>query len=470
MESEGSETASVPAASPALRRRLYLVIVISVCYGFSAGFYLAGYRDVVKGIRSEVRTENRFRQTSRYLSGLSRELTAAILDSDKGASERHLPKIQELSEELHESVRLLVRLSSSSGLRREVEEEDGEVQAAIGALGGQYTKAKIETALVRLDTLSERIEEVRDRIEKTEEDLFRKGVDRLVTSSRFAAVGTLATLVLLVLVFFDVLDALQEPLVLEEELAAVSENAEFRSRIAAITGESPEAASRRRWDVRLTRILSDCRTHVSFEAVAVSDCYRVELWGKLYKWAGHVKSFQRLFTPAFGRVSWRILLLLHGNSVSCPVPVVYRKIGGKGYTRGALMLASHVGPVTSLKQFLRSGFGGLSADRRLAFCEALAAFVSSLHRLGVCNFKPRYLYLRAPASGSEREAFYLFDLDKAFAGFGGPGFVGRFLQRRDLRRLRRLLAPYLTLEEREAFDTALAVGRLSSEADDLPTR
>ena len=238
---------------------------------------------------------------------------------------------------------------------------------------------------------------------------------------------------------------------IERELARVAAGGVFQGRMELL--RPPAHRDGGRWELNLVRIRSDRKSHVVFEAEARSGDARVLLWGKRYRWVGFVKSFQRLFLPAYDSATWNILCAMHNAGMASPVPIVWERVRRRGVPVGGIILAEHIGQVEQLQGFIRAGFALLPAERRAALLDKLAGLVNRLHALDVYDFTPRYFW-GSGWSGGEI-TLYLFDLDKAHLLRSVPAFIKRHYRSRGIRRLKRLIEQFATPDELAAFEQRL---------------
>lgn len=278
-----------------------------------------------------------------------------------------------------------------------------------------------------------------------------------------AGIAFLLSLWVLLTVLSDVTSESYDPAALEEEVAELAADAQFRTRINLLLPPEERGDAQADWELRTTRRFPEQRTHQCFEAVASRDGKEVKLWGRRYKWAGYAKSFQRVMLPAFAEATWRALCLMHNNALSAPVPVVYKRLRAGPFKAGAIVLMEHVGQVQSVKSFLNAGFCLLDRQEQGAFLQRLVGFLHSLHDLDIYGIKTRYLHgkrLKTP----ERMQLYLFDLDKVLLWRGCPGLIAGMFRRKDHRRLLRQLEPVVNHARLSEVREWLSAG--SEEAED----
>ena len=213
------------------------------------------------------------------------------------------------------------------------------------------------------------------------------------------------------------------------------------------------------WQLQLTRRFPEQRTHVCFEALASCNEKRIRLWGRRYKWAGYVKSFQRILWPAFAEATRRALCLMHNNGLCCPLPILYKRLRAGPFKAGGIILMEHVGNVVSARDFLRSEFCLLSTKQQDEFLARVTSFIHSLHDLGIYGVKPRYLHGKHMHPSGEKTLIYLFDLDKVLLWTSCPSLIARMLCRKDYCRLLRELEPLLSRARLETVQTCLETGR-----------
>lgn len=268
----------------------------------------------------------------------------------------------------------------------------------------------------------------------------------------WAAVAAAAAGLLLALsMASDMLQEAMGPVNLAAELAELAQSEQFQARMGLLGSQAGTDGQAAPWSLRLERVTSDRRTHLVFLAVASRAGRDVPLWGKRYKWTGHLKSLQRLLWPAYGTATWEILSTMHSRGMGGPVPIACQVLRARRLPVGRILLAERVGPTENLRGFLARDYPLLPPERRMALAAALGSFIRRLHDVGIYDLSPRYYYGAGLDGPPERVRFYLFDLDKARIAFSPPAWLARLRRARDDRRILRLLRRHATHEEMAAL-------------------
>ncbi len=231
---------------------------------------------------------------------------------------------------------------------------------------------------------------------------------------------------------------------LDEELSNVAQTPQFVARINLLRGGAAPLGQDARWELSLAGSVSERRTHLSFEALARCGEERIALWGRRYKWAGYLKSFQRVLFPAFENAYWQGICVLHANGLPGPVPVVHSRFPKAPFGSGGMLLMGHLGKLQSLKEFIKSEFCLFAPAAQQKLMEHLVEFLHNLHSAGLHRISLRYIHasnLQDPDGGLQ---LYLLDLDKVLLWPRCPRFVASLLRRMDFRRIQRDLQPYLS--------------------------
>ncbi len=419
-----------------------------------------------RGAQAKVRLATRVAQDAAAALVLTERLRARVALDSASAPPRPdagEPAVSdELLEEHAEAVEAV--LADLAAARHEAFERKLKHEAAEGK--GLAARVLAATAPGRRADLAAAARRLRDHLDSLEDALEEStaGATAVLLNEhslalRWLRVGLWATVAALAAALAlaasaasEVLQEAMGPVNLEAELAEVAKSDQFQARMALLGSRAAPGAEAPQWSLRLDRVTSERRTHLVFLAVASRAGEDVPLWGKRYKWTGHLKALQRLFWPAYGAATWEILSTMHSRGMGGPVPIACRVLRARRLPVGSLLLAEWVGPTQSLRAFLDSDYPLLPPERRLTLLAALGRFLRRLHDAGIYDLCPRYYYGAGLDGPAERMRFYLFDLDKARIAFSPPAWLARLRFARDERRLIRLLRRYATHEELAALE------------------
>ncbi len=248
---------------------------------------------------------------------------------------------------------------------------------------------------------------------------------------------------------------------LRSALAVIAHDPGFQANVIRLMGEKSrdEGHSVRadaRWSLRLDRIAKERSTHWGLEATVVCEQLAIPLWGRLYKPIAHLKSWQRLIAPSYGRATWKILHRMHDRGLVSPMPIYYGLVKGRGWLPHRLLLAEHVGNLRELQEDLQNDSLRMDESGRMQLFEQLAQFANRLHAIGIYSFSLRYFHIAAEPIRTGRHKFYLCDLDKALLWSpSARGSIHRLLRRKDIDRLGRQIHRYAGQEAAEHFLAAI---------------
>ncbi len=417
------------SARRTLRRRIAMIGLCCALCAVAVVMLVLGLGRLKEVQRSDLTLQDLRRRLTGYLHQMDREVTLLTLDIDVDGTS--VERLQGWAEEGNEALSDLRdgfgRLLDEQPVYQQMQEEWTELAGADISQGWQRYR-------VDLSAFSDHLDSTFDGMEQS------LAVSRQ-TAYAFCMAGAFAVGLCLLLcawifmtVLSDVASDSYDPDLLEQEVAALAENAQFKARIRLLLPEGEREDTGHDWQLSLTRRLKDQRTHICFEAMARHSNCEVRLWGRRYKWAGYLKSFQRVFFPAFSQATWRAACLMHNAGMGAPVPVVHKRLRVGPFKAGAIVLIEHVGKVESVREFLRSGFCLLSEAQQDVWLQRVADFLDDLHGLDIYGVKPRYLHgqhLRDP----DRMRLLLCDLDKVLLWANCPGLVARMCRAKDRARL-----------------------------------
>jgi len=412
-----------------LRRRIWLVAL-------SGAFSVAGVFLLLVGLarlqavqRRDSELQGLYRLVLSYTAEMQREVTILNLQGTSASAEHLLGLVEECEEALADM------RDASGGLLQE--------QPAFEQMANEWNELSLgerHNGWARYATDLEAFEEHLDSVREGLEERLMLARQTAVTFCGAgvvaASIAALLSVWVLLTVLSDIASESYDPKRLGEEVAALATNPHFKTHINLLLPAGEREDTNDDWELRVTRCFPGKRTHVCFEAAASRNGKQINLWGRRYKWAGFVKSRQRIFFPAFSEATWRALCLMHNNGLGSPVPIVFKKLRAGPFKGGAIILMEHVGEVKSVRQFLESGFCLLSRAEQDAFLHRVVALLHSLHRLGIYGIKPRYLHGKR-MEDVHRMQLYLFDLDKVLLGRAWPALIGGMLRSKDYHRLLR---------------------------------
>ncbi len=418
-----------------LRRRIVLVALCSAFSVAAVPLLVVGLARLRGVQRRALELQAKHRDVLVYLAKMHKEIMLLEMGAEFASAER----LQGLSEEWEEAVEDLRdsfgRLMSRQPAYEEMQEEWAEL-APVRHTGWARYGTDLGAFEGHLDSVCE----------AAEEDLaLAHQMAMMFCGVGIAAAGIafLLSLWVMLTVLSDVASESYAPEKLEKEVEELAESDQFKSRVKLLAGSECTDDAAGDWKLQLTRRFPGKRTHVCFEATASHNGKQIQLWGRRYKWAGYLKSFQRICFPAFGRATWRALCLMHNNGLGSPVPIVFKGLRAGPFKAGSIILMEHVGEVSSVRQFLKSDFCLLSRQEQDTFLQRLVAFLHCLHRLGIYGIKARYLHGKG-LEDPDRMQLYLFDLDKVLIWASCPSLVSGILRGKDHRRLLREVEPALS--------------------------
>ncbi|MFO8006843.1 MAG: lipopolysaccharide kinase InaA family protein [Candidatus Brocadiia bacterium] len=435
-----------------------MLVALGAAFGIAAVLLLVvGLARLRTVQRRDSELQGLHRDLLRYVAEMRQEVTFLELGAGAASAER----LEGLVEECSESVEYLETdfgdLLEGQPAYEEMQEEWTELVSA-----GRNGWARYATDLAAFEG---HLENVREGVEENLA-LARQ------TAAAFCGAGVIAASMasflsvwVLLTVLSDIASESYDPGKLEEEVASLAESDQFKSRIKLLADlECPDDTAGD-WELRLARRFPEKRTHVCFEATASRNGKQVSLWGKRYKWAGFVKSHQRICFPAFGEATWRALCIMYNNGLDCPAPIVFKRLRAGPFKAGAIILMEHVGEVQSVRNFLSSEFCLLSEDQQVQFLRQATSFLHSLHNLGIYGVKPRYLHGRNMRAPNAETRLYLFDLDKVLLWKSCPSWIAGMLVGKDHRRLIRKLEPMLSNARLETVKAWLQKGRAEKDEE-----
>jgi len=248
-----------------------------------------------------------------------------------------------------------------------------------------------------------------------------------------------------------------DPARLRDELKRIAATERFMARINLLRRDAPGPAPGG-WDLSLDKVMYERRTHVCFTATARAGDEEALLWGRCYKWAGWVKSIERIVLPTYHKVYWTALWTLHANNIPGPLPVACATIHDGPFRRGSFVLMEHLGALEKLPRFVSGRFSLLEPAAQREVLQRFADLVAVLHAAGIYRIKPRHVHLRKTDDPQARSELFMLDLDKIILWPNCPAFVARVLRRRDerniLRQLKRRLTQPLFAELRQLLAAA----------------
>ena len=446
------------------RRRFTTLMVVLALLGASIAAQLAGRHDA----QEKVRRATRLAHNATRALVLTERLRGRLVQDSAPAAAAPAAREPAVTAGLLEEHGVAVRdvLADLAEMRREAYErrlreeatEWQDLAAGFLAAASAERRGDLAAATRLLDHL--------DSLEDALEEGMASATAVLLHEHAFAlrwlrvglwctAAAVAAALLLAAGVASEMLQEALGPVNLEAELAELAETGQFQARMALLSSCGAPAAEATPWDLRLERVISERRTHVVFHAVASRAGEDIPLWGKRYKWTGHLKSLQRLFWPAYATATWEILSTMHSRGMGGPVPIACRVLRIRRLPVGSILLAQRVGPTCNLRAFLANDYPLLAPEQRLALVRELARFVRRLHDAGVYDLSPRYYHGTGIDGPPERMRLYLFDLDKARIALSPPAWLARMRHARDERRLIRLLRRHATHQELATLRTHL---------------
>lgn len=411
--------------------------------------------------------------TLRVLLRIQYECTTVLAGYDEADLELFRGETSELIGEMGEHARRLAGLYSGLGL-------DDHAQNLRQELQGMQERARTirqseDIGRQEVASLAEDVRNLEDILLAADAASHTAITDRTEYSRTLDSMAWVCLLLTVCLglmgVFLVVSDVLNEslaPVNLEEELEELESSPELQVRLRKLLPDSEGSEQPGlEWKVELTENVKWHRTHITFEAVAKRGQTHIKLWGKRYRWAGVMKSFQRVFEPGFGRGTWNILCRMYNQGFDCPFPVAFQKLKRGPFTVGAMLLAEHLGTISQVKTFLRTDFMFLNEDARMLFVEQMVSYWNRLHDLGLHSLSPRYLHGKNMDNPEQQEpGFYLFDLDKVGLSWGHGGKWHNLCVALDNRRLRRFLRDHLSAEEMARCEELLDSGATETEMAD----
>lgn len=444
----------LPSDRKAVLRRVW--IFAGVIVFVLAAIFLTFHSNRVsrKTLRQQSDIAENGTQTLRVLLSLQSECATAVASYEEVDREVFRAHVSELVQDATEDGSLLAALYADLGL----EDYSTHLRADLQELEARWQEVLQKETLEREDIVL--VSEDTRRLEDTllaadaashavinDQAQYSQEVDAVAWGCLLVTVGLGVTGV--VLVISDLLNEALTPVDVEGELKMAEESPELQYRLQKLLAETPSTDEcDSRWSLELTKVMRRHRTHITFEAVAVRGEHRVKLWGKRYRWAGVIKSFQRVFEPGFGKGSWKIVRRMYNQKLDCPFPVTCRRLKHGPWTVGSILLTEHVGDLTQVKTFLKTQFVFMDDDGRMRFLKRMIAWWNSLHSIGLHSLSPRYLHGKRLGDPERKDpVFYLCDLDKVGMSWGSGGTWHKLCLALDNRRLRRWLKTNLTGRE-----------------------
>lgn len=434
-----------------LRRKIVLIALAGIFSVAALILLLVGLARLRSIQRLQSGLHEEHRELLSYVGQMRQEVTLLELGVEAASAERLQGLVEECTESFGDLRKDFGDILEEQPAYESTEEEWSELSSP-----GRNNWTRYGTDLSAFEG---HLECMREGIE--EELAVAQQAGRLLCGAGVvaAALTSLLCVWVLLTVLSDIVSETYDPEGLAREVESLAENNQFKSRIQLLLQSRGSDDTADNWQVELTRRFPEKRTHVCFEALASSDGNEVKLWGRRYKWAGFVKSHQRLFFPAFGEATWRALCLMHNNRSDCPVPVAFKKLRAGPFKVGAVILMEHMGEVHSVRKFLKSGFCLLSGEQQDHFLKRVVSFLSSLHEIGIYGVKPRYLHGQNMGCPGAETRLYLFDLDKVLLWKSCPSWFSTVLVCKDHCRLMRALEPVLSAERLETVRSWLREGR-----------
>ena len=169
----------------------------------------------------------------------------------------------------------------------------------------------------------------------------------------------------------------------------------------------------------------------------------IPLWGRLYKPIAHLKSWQRLIVPSYGRGTWQILNRMYDSGLDSPMPIYYATVKSGAWLPNSLLLTEHVGDILEVQTNLKNDSLHIDESGKLKLFHQLAQFANRLHAIGIYAFPLRYFHIAATHLHTDEHKFYLCDLDKALLwNPSACGLLHNLLRRKDVHRLTKQIHMY----------------------------
>lgn len=380
-----------------------------------------------------------------------RDELAALDAGDKAASFSRLDTwVTECDEELRRVNKKLRHRPESALARERMNEEWAEVvkrsrmlAAADRSSDPGDTAATLDELQVDFDFFEKSYRDTVAAALSTTNYKHRIGSYLLYVGCVAVAAAGLACCVFVASTLLDGDSEYSNPARLSDELKRIAATERFAARINLLRRDASGPAPGG-WDLSLDKVMYERRTHVCFTAIARAGDEEVLLWGRCYKWAGWVKSIERIVLPTYHKVYWTALWTLHANNIPGPLPVACATIHDGPFRRGNLVLMEHLGALEKLPRFVSGRFSLIEPAAQREVLRRLADLVAMLHAAGIYRIKPRHLHLRKTDDPQARSELFMLDLDKIILWPNCPAFVARVLRRRDQRNILRQLKRRLT--------------------------
>jgi len=406
-----------------------------------------------RAFSDQVRLSDQTMELRRLVGEVQSACRLALADVRTDSAAAVKAQLGERAEEAEEAAKLLADTYRQLGMSNDASELTGEtgemVQTVRDAVGGSgLDESRLSRAAEDAITVTELLQRTVEEAEAVTASRARDSSILLAAGLALIAISFMVGLRVATLALSDVLTEALGPVDLSRELGRILADETCQQRVDMLRPCGPEADRREPWRLARLRELHTRDTHTAFEAEVRRADQALLLWGKLYCWAGWLKGFQRIVSPAFGRSTWTALRKMRAWGLPAPLPVSVTVIRRGPITVGLVVLVEHVGATEQVKEFVRARFDGMDAVQRTEFLADLLRFWRCVHRCGLYGLSPRYLHLsRCDDRPVQGPTFYLFDLDKVWVRSSGNSWLNRLLGFRDDRRLLRWLETELSPDE-----------------------
>lgn len=429
------------------RRRLMIIGTVTGLCALATVLLFSGIYRLQKTDQYELNLQNIQIDALSYISKMYHEL--ALMQHTEGSSAEAVLGFREECEEV------LIELEEEFGKMLKEQPAFGKMQEEWDELQAANSEREWTRFSTDLDAFEGHFNRLRNSLSE------QLALDRQAALMLYKAgiiilcLALLLCLWLLLTVVSDVASEAYNTRNLKKEVSSLADETQFQARIKLLFPDVTQAKIENEWELSLDRVVREKRTHICFEATATNGERKIKIWGRRYKWAGYIKSFQRIFFPAFAEATWRTLCLMYNNEVNTPTPIIYKRLRSGPFKAGGIILMEHVGDVESVKSFFRSEFSLLDPKQQNDFIERVISFIKTLHELGIYGLKPRYLHGKSLYPYNENPEICLFDLDKVLVWPSCPSFAAKLLRRKDNRRLVRELKSALDVEQVKKFNDRL---------------
>lgn len=429
-----------------------LVAAVSVLCAIAVAAFLVGLHRVSEAIDQEHQLYRRQSQFVRSIVSMQREMALLQNPQKAGRPSRIEGDLQEMGELWGDFCDEFKNLSADESLWSDLEEEWEQLSVVRAAVKkhskNESTDNEVDQIWTQLSGSLEHFEvELNATCDGIRDTLYfrrRTSLWLMFGGTFVVALALFLSFSLFITVVSDIASESFKPENLRQEVKECISGNQFKCRIKMLVPLDKRDACTGEWSLEMKRVMPERRTHVCFECVVRNNDVKIRLWGRRYKWAGYVKSFQRIVLPAFAEATWRALSRMYNNGLSTPAPIARKRIKAGPFKVGQLLLMEHVGEVRSVKEFLKCDFCLLCENEQDNVVKSLIDFIQSLHDLGIYGVKPRYLHGKHLASGEAGRQFYLFDLDKVVIWDSAPSIIDRWLRHKDYKRLMKRVEPLVS--------------------------